>query len=72
MCPECGNYRDREVVDVVGAKAARMVRREERVKALTGHDTTEEESTEEEPKEEKKEVKAKKETKKVTKEKKEK
>lgn len=36
MCPDCGNYRDREVVDVVGKKAARLTRREERLKAVGG------------------------------------
>lgn len=39
MCPECGTYRGREVVDVAEKKAARMKRREERLKAM-GADTT--------------------------------
>ncbi|MBL4644487.1 MAG: 50S ribosomal protein L32 [Candidatus Pacebacteria bacterium] len=34
MCPECGSYRGREVVDVVGQKAARTVRRNARLKAM--------------------------------------
>ena len=61
MCPECGNYRGRQVVDVAGKKAARMLRREEKLKAVGGvheHDETNEEVAAEE-KPEKKETKKK-------------
>ena len=34
MCPECGTYRGREVVDVAGKKASRMVRREALSRAM--------------------------------------
>ena len=34
MCPDCGDYRGREVVDVVSKKAARTKRREERLKDM--------------------------------------
>jgi len=32
MCPECGNYRDRVVVDVAGKKADKMIRRNKKMK----------------------------------------
>jgi len=38
MCPECGGYRGRVVVDVAGKKAARMIRREAKLKTM-GVDT---------------------------------
>ncbi|MAZ67540.1 50S ribosomal protein L32 [bacterium] len=59
MCPECGNYRGREVVDVAGKKAARMVRREERLKAMGEDPQAEAQEKEEEAKAEKKETKKK-------------
>ena len=34
MCPDCGHYRGRLVVDVVAKKEARMKRREEKLKAM--------------------------------------
>jgi len=75
MCPVCGNYRGREVVDVVAKTTARAERRNARLKEM-GVDT---EAVEETHKEEKKETKKKeekpkvekKETKKATKDKKE-
>jgi len=38
MCPECGNYRGRVVVDVAGKKAARIIRRDAKLKSM-GVDT---------------------------------
>lgn len=68
MCPDCGDYRGREVVDVVGKKTARMKRREERMG--TQEEATPEEANavveEKREKKEKKEGKVKKETKKET------
>ena len=64
MCPECGSYRGREVVDVVTKKAARMKRREEKVKALgeahEGHGEAVANEEKEDKKAAKKETKAKK------------
>jgi len=44
MCPDCGSYRGREVVNVVANKAARLKRREERMKAFGGESKEEETS----------------------------
>ena len=52
MCPQCGEYRGREVVNVVAKQESRMKRREEKLKAL-GADVPE--KTEEAPAAEKKE-----------------
>lgn len=63
MCPECGSYRGREVVDVAGKKAARMMRRDAKLKAL-GEEVSAEETPEEpaaQEAKEKKTAKAKKE-----------
>lgn len=64
MCPECGSYRGREVVDVAGKKAARMQRREARLKAM-GEEATPQEEEATDTKTEKKVEKA--ETKKAAK-----
>lgn len=69
MCPECGGYRGREVVDVAGKTAARMKRREERLKAMGEDTTADEEEVATEKKAVKKETKEKKEAKKETKDK---
>jgi len=48
MCPECGNYRGRTVVDVAGKKAARIMRRNEKLKAqgvAVAEESEEEEAT---------------------------
>lgn len=34
MCPECGTYRGRAVLDVAGRRAARQKRRVEKLKSL--------------------------------------
>lgn len=52
MCPECGNYRGREVVDVVAKKTARMKRREENLQALGAEIEKHEEEVHEKPKDE--------------------
>ncbi len=55
MCPECGNYRGRVVVDMVAKKAARLMRREEKLKALGEDQHVHEEEVHETPKNEKEE-----------------
>jgi len=45
MCPDCGNYRGREVVNVVANKAARSKRREDRIRAMGEDPQAEEETT---------------------------
>ncbi len=52
MCPECGNYKGREVIDVAGKKAARMLKRTEKIKALGEEETVNEEEIHEEVKDE--------------------
>ncbi len=68
MCPECGNYRDREVVDIVGKKADRMKRREEKLASMgvDVHADDEVEETKTEKKETKEATKKKTEAKKET------
>ncbi len=51
MCPECGHYRGKQVVDVVAQREKRMQRREERLKesgAAATEDEAEAEAQEEE------------------------
>lgn len=56
MCPECGDYRGRQVVDVAAQNEKRMQRREQRLKdqGLDPNAQEQEEETQEEPKKEEK------------------
>ncbi len=61
MCPECGSYRGREVVNIVAKKTARLKRREDRIRA-SGIDphAEEDESTKKKEVKNEKNLKAKK------------
>lgn len=52
MCPECGSYRGREVVNVVAKKESRMKRREENMKAMGAEIEKHEEEVHNAPKDE--------------------
>lgn len=55
MCPDCGNYRDRTVVDVVAKKDARMLKRAEKLKAMGEVSHDDDETVHEAPKDKKEE-----------------
>lgn len=65
MCPECGQYRGREVVDIAGKKVARIARRNEKLKAMGVDTDALAQEAEESKKEEKAEVAKKTATKKT-------